>query len=143
MGDDEEEDMGFEPKMGLGTDMIMGLLTAAVVVVALLSVLITEEEEAVYAQPQQQQEVVNSTYLHQYVLDDLQNAELVNVQVFKDGRMILVFKLSDDESERRMVIRTQSPITPEAGYQWDNGTIYTKEGSKLVFELEGRGQNNR
>ena len=31
----------------------------------------------------------------------------------------------------------------EAGYQWDNGTIYTKEGSKLVFELEGRGQNNR
>ena len=121
-----------ESKMGLGTDMIMGLLMDV-----LLSVMITEE---VYAQ-QLQQEVVNGTYLHQYVLDDLENAELINVQVFKDGRMILVFKLSDDESERRMVIRTQSPITPEAGYQWDNGTIYTKEGSRVVFELEGRGQN--
>jgi len=122
-----------EPKMGLGTDMIMGLLMAV-----LLSVMITE----VYAQQQQQQEVVNSTYLHQYVLDELENAEPISVQVFQDGRMILVFKLSD-ESEKRMVIRTQSPLTPEAGYQWDNGTIYTKEGSKLVFELEGRGQNNR
>jgi hypothetical protein len=122
-----------EPKMGLGTDMIIGLL-----MVVLLSVMITEE---VYAQQQQQQqEVVNGTYLHQYVLDDLQNAELISVQVFQDGRMILVFKLSD-ESEKRMVIRTQSPLTPEAGYQWDNGTIYTKEGSKLVFELEGRGRN--
>jgi hypothetical protein len=127
-----------EPKMGLGTDMIISLLMAVV----LLSVMITEE---VYAQQQQQQqqqqqEVVNGTYLHQYVLDDLQNAELISVQVFQDGRMILVFKLSD-ESEKRMVIRTQSPLTPEAGYQWDNGTIYTKEGSKLVFELEGRGRN--
>jgi hypothetical protein len=122
-----------EPKMGLGTYMIMGLLMAVV----LLSVMITKEE--VYAQ-QQQQEVVNGTYLHQYVLDDLEKAELVNVQVFQDGRMILVFKLSD-ESEKRMVIRTQSPLTPEAGYHWDNGTIYTKEGSKLVFELEGRGRN--
>jgi hypothetical protein len=120
-----------ESKMGLGTDMIMGLLMAV-----LLSVMITEE---VYAQ-QLQQEVVNSTYLHQYVLDDLENAELISVQVFQDGRMILVFKLSD-ESEKRMVIRTQSPLTPEAGYQWDNGTIYTKEGSKLVFELEGSGRN--
>ena len=107
----------------------------ALLMAVLLSVMITEE---VYAQQQQQQqEVVNSTYLHQYVLDDLENAELINVQVFQDGRMILVFKLSD-ESEKRMVIRTQSPLTPEAGYQWDNGTIYTKEGSKLVFELEGR-----
>jgi phage gp45-like len=120
-----------EPKMGLGTDMIMGLLMAV-----LLSVMITEE---VYAQ-QQQQEVVNGTYLHQYVLDDLENAELISVQVFQDGRMILVFKLSD-ESEKRMVIRTQSPLTPEAGYQWGNSTIYNKEGSKLVFELEGRGRN--
>ena len=117
--------------MGLGTDMIMGLLMAV-----LLSVMITEE---LYAQ-QQQQEVVNGTYLQQYVLDDLENAELISVQAFKDGKMILVFKLSD-ESERRMVIRTQSPITTEAGYQWNNGTFYTKEGSKVVFELEGRGQN--
>jgi sensor domain CHASE-containing protein len=48
-----------EPKMGLGTDMIIGLL-----MVVLLSVMITEE---VYAQQQQQQqqEVVNGTYLHQ------------------------------------------------------------------------------
>ena len=119
-----------EPKMVLGTDMIMGLLMAM-----LLSVMITEE---VYAQ--QQQEVVNGTYLHQYVLDELENAEPISVQVFQDGRMILVFKLSD-ESEKRMVIRTQSPITPEAGYQWNNDTIYTKEGSRVVFELEGRGQN--
>jgi hypothetical protein len=124
-----------EPKMGLGTDMIMGLLMAV-----LLSVMIITEEVYAQQQQQQQQEVVNGTYLHQYVLDDLENAELINVQVFQDGRMILVFMLSD-ESEKRMVIRTQSPLTPEAGYQWDNGTIYTKEGSKLVFELEGRGRN--
>jgi hypothetical protein len=55
--------------------------------------------------------------------------------------MILVFKPQDENEDRRIVIRTQSPITPEAGYRRDNGTIYTPEGRKLVFQLEGRGQN--
>jgi hypothetical protein len=82
------------------------------------------------------QQVLNDTYFHEYVLDDLEQAELISVQAFENGMMILVFKLQD-ENERRMVIRTQSPITPEAGYHWDNGTIYTPEGRKLVFELGG------
>jgi hypothetical protein len=138
---------------GLGTyNVIMGLVTMAV----LLSVLITQ----VYAQTPTttttnnntsmtntitrappatvvvgDEEVLNGTYFHDYVLDQLEQAELISVQAFKSGMMILVFK-QQDENERRMVIRTQSPITPEAGYRWDNGTIYTSEGRKLVFQLE-------
>ena len=132
---------------GLGTDIIMGLLTAV-----LLSVLMSE----VYAQipppppPPSPPPLVTPVIdpqmsLHADLMSDLENATLVNATLYEDGTAVLLFEPETPQyfpgfGAQRLVIEvhTLHPYTPQAGYQFEkdeNGTtkIYSEAGNEFVM----------
>ena len=128
---------------GLGTDIIMGLLTAV-----LLTVLMSE----LYAQipppppPPLVTPVIDPQMsLHADLMSDLENATLVNATLYEDGTAVLLFEPETLQyfpgfGAQRLVIEvhTLHPYTPQAGYQFEkdeNGTtkIYSKAGNEFVM----------
>jgi hypothetical protein len=139
--------------MGLGTDIIMGLLTAVLLSVMITEVYATtitnattastptiteEEEEPLGFSANDTSSAQNVTFytgtdIKSAILGQLFGSNVTDYDLYENGTAVATFT---GGTHSGIEVHYNHSLTAENGYRYENGTIYSSDGRELRIVLQ-------